>query len=282
MKPFYGVDITHDKKNKNINSKEFITVTVDKELDEACLEEINEFYSKSAKADPLLLNLFNKLSGMFGLYLIAMLLVKGLEVGFDRVFGGNLVSMFIIGVALLVCYVVTYFILKNRKKTAFGDKSEEEAEAEMNKHLDYLHTSMGVPDYAEDVDVLIFTYKMENGEPVPGDGDLEIPMDFKAYSDSGALHLSDGAAVYSFNIKDMSGIRTVEKKIGLICWNKKVESTDAKYEKYITPSKKHSHGMIDKYHILEIERDGEITGIYFPSYELPTFERLTGVTAELR
>ncbi len=280
MKPFYGVDITNDKKNEKINSEEFITATVDKTLEAACSKEVDEFYDKSAKADPLWLNLVKTLSGGFGFYIIAMLLVKGLEEGFSYIFGGDLVWMFIIGVALLVCFAVSHFILKKRKETVFGDESEEEAEAEMNKHLDYLHTSMGVPDYAEDVDVLIFTYKIENGEPIPGGVDLEMPMDFKAYDDSGALHLSNGAAVYSFNKNDMRSIRTVEKEIGLISWNKKVEPTDARYAKYITPSKKYSKGMIDKYHILEVERDGEITGIYFPSYELPTFERLTGVTAK--
>ena len=34
------------------------------------------------------------------------------------------------------------------------------------------------------------------------------------------------------------------------------------------------------YHILELEHGGENYGIYFPCWELPVFERLTGLNAE--
>ena len=34
------------------------------------------------------------------------------------------------------------------------------------------------------------------------------------------------------------------------------------------------------YYILEIEHNDEIFGIYFPCYELPIFEKLTGLTAQ--
>lgn len=34
------------------------------------------------------------------------------------------------------------------------------------------------------------------------------------------------------------------------------------------------------YYILELDRAGERWGIYFPCYELPAFERATGLTAE--
>ena len=37
---------------------------------------------------------------------------------------------------------------------------------------------------------------------------------------------------------------------------------------------------VKPYYILELERDGEEYGIYFPSYELPTFESLTLLHAE--
>lgn len=38
---------------------------------------------------------------------------------------------------------------------------------------------------------------------------------------------------------------------------------------------------IKPHHILVIEQDGEEYGIYFPAYELSTFERLTGLSAEI-
>ena len=38
--------------------------------------------------------------------------------------------------------------------------------------------------------------------------------------------------------------------------------------------------IVKPYHILEIERNGTLYGIYFPCYELATFEALTGLKAE--
>ena len=38
--------------------------------------------------------------------------------------------------------------------------------------------------------------------------------------------------------------------------------------------------LFDTYHILEIEKDGEIYGLYFPCYELSAIEELTGLSAE--
>ena len=37
---------------------------------------------------------------------------------------------------------------------------------------------------------------------------------------------------------------------------------------------------IKPYYVLEIENDGDLYGIYFPCYELATFERLTGLNAQ--
>jgi hypothetical protein len=280
MKPFYCIDLTHDKKNTKINGEEFITVKVDEKDCETYSKKGNEYYGKMLKADPLWVNIVKPLSLIFGLYIMGMLLLACFKKGFAETFA-SLWGLFIAGVALLAIGGALHFIMKKRKEMIYKDKSEEELEKEAKAEYLALLGTMGVPSYAEPIDIFHFEYKLKDGDELPmAKENCFLNTEFHAYEEGGCLKMTDGDAVYSFDIKDMKRIRTVERKISIFFWNKDVKPTDPRFDPFLLEVDKDEHVTIYKMHILELEREGETFGIYFPDYELPAFERLTGLTAE--
>ncbi len=279
MKAFYCNDITNDKKNTELNGEEFITVKVNENDCIAYSKKADEYFGKMLKADPLWVNIVKPLSLGLGIYILAMFLLTCLKKGFAETFA-TLYGLFIAGVALIAIGGTLHFIMKKKKEMIYKDKSEEELEKEAKAEYLALLGTMGVPSYAVPVDIFSFTYKLKDGEelPMPKDN-FFANTEFHIYEEEGYLKMTDGDAVYSFNIKDMTCIRTEERKISLLVWNKDVKPTDERFAPYDFEIDKDEDVIIYKMHILELERDGETFGIYFPDYELPTFERLTGLAA---
>ena len=105
-------------------------------------------------------------------------------------------------------------------------------------------------------------------------------VDIKAYATEEGLHLADLEHVYTFKPSELVGIKTVHKRIVIPLWNKEEGVNEGTYKPYkITPLNTGDFSF-KNHHILEIEREGERYGVYFPCYELDIFERLTGLKAE--
>ena len=275
MRPFYCTDITNDKKNKDYNGKEFITATVPKEAQDEFDKKSDEQLKEINKLNmDLIPHLIKSLCLMVGSMITFAALIRGFRIGFAELFAEQ-TWLPIVGVLALIVGVLAHLIEKKIKGSAIGGKTMEDIDAEFDRLADELYAALGVPSYAEKTDIFVFSYKTKDGATVPEEF---FNLDFMTYEDGGALHLSDSESIYSFKIENMKQIRAVNETVPIACWNKKDEPTDPKYEKYITRSKKHLYGTTDKYYILEVENEGEISEIYFPSYELPVFERLTGVT----
>lgn len=280
MKPFYCIDLTHDKKNTKINGEEFITVKVNENDCITYSKKGNEYYDKMSKAEPVWMSIVKSLSLGLGAYITAMFLLACFKKGFDETFA-SLWGLFIAGVGLLAIGGALHFIIKKRKEMIYKDKSEEELEKEAKEEYLALLATMGVPSYAVPVDIFTFEYKLKEGDELPmAKENCFLNTEFHAYEEGGCLKMTDGDAVYSFDIKDMKRIRTVDRKISIFFWNKDVKPTDPRFDTYKFEVDKDESVTIYKMHILELERDGETFGIYFPDYELHAFERLTGLTAE--
>lgn len=78
----------------------------------------------------------------------------------------------------------------------------------------------------------------------------------------------------------LRGIRKVSKRIRIEGWNKEEPCNQGRYKAYKLSEGDNGLIYCKPYYILELDRAGERWGIYFPCYELPAFERATGLTAE--
>ena len=87
-------------------------------------------------------------------------------------------------------------------------------------------------------------------------------------------------SVYAFKRSELKTIKTVNKRISIPTWNKEEEPTAGAFKQYKLAVNNIGNIFFKPYHILEVEHNGETFGIYFPPYELATFEKLTGLKAE--
>jgi hypothetical protein len=73
----------------------------------------------------------------------------------------------------------------------------------------------------------------------------------------------------------------VEKTVVFLFWNKEEKITDPRFAPFDLQQTKFAKDVIcPRYHILEFTVEDGIGQLYFPNYELPTFEALTGLKAE--
>ena len=282
MKPIFCTDITLNKNNEEINGKEFITATAPEGM-RTVLEDKAAKLEKSIESArlPSWLVMVRSIVG-FGALLFAITAFRIVtESGIPYLFAGEnlLITLLCVGCA------VGWFMLNKYEKTR--EKSIVEAEniegqsRALENELATIYLAMGVPQGADDADIIMFQYKIKDGAVVPSAHAL-IPTPYinfenKIFDDGDNLCFADTENVYSFKKSDLRAIRTVEKKISVPSWNKKSMPTEGEYATYGMTVNKMGMVTMKRYHILEIEHEGELLGIYFPCYELDTFERLTGL-----
>ena len=81
-------------------------------------------------------------------------------------------------------------------------------------------------------------------------------------------------------LSSLQAIHTIRKNIRIPSWNKDEAHNKGEYKKYKLNADDYGCIHVKPYHILEFLHNGESWGIYFPSYELSTFEVLTDLKAE--
>lgn len=288
MKPFIGIDITENKNNSETNGKEFVVQETSKALYEAydkATDEIGDYHKKATM--PLWFRIIHRIIG-FGALCVTSGLAKivldndnGIETLIKVV--KEMPWLILIGV---VCWVVfglmTYIGRKKIKEIAESDEfnhTQSKAESISNS----IYAELGVPPQAPFVDVLSFQYKIKDGKLKPkGESGKIVPfvnIAFKIHSDGQKLYLTEMESKYAFELSELKGIKIIKERGVVQSWNKDEEFNKGEYKQYkIT---KNDYGYYFKHYcILELEHNGEAWEIYFPNYELPIFEQLTGLKAE--
>ena len=282
MKAFCCTDITNKKDEQHIECKEFITKTIDDDVENVINDRIGVLFKMQNKADPFWLSIVGGIFGFAGIYGALFTLIWITKNGLNTLFVSNGIWFPIVAIVGGGVWALYHFTKKVRADRAYQGKSEEEIQAEIKAEIDSLHTALGVPLDAEYADILAFTYKKKEGDDTikPNESVL-FNEDFKIYDDADCLHISNGENIYSFPKKDMRRIGTVKGEFSLLVWNKPEKPNTEKYKKFILKFDKETDTTYIKCcHFLEIASEGESVGIYFAPYDLPLFERLTGLLAE--
>ena len=105
-------------------------------------------------------------------------------------------------------------------------------------------------------------------------------MEYKLFGDEENIYLASLHEKFAFPRQSLKGIRTVQKHIRLMDWNKEEAFNKGIYKEYALTRDNYGCIHCKWYHILEIEHKGETFGVYIPGYDLPTFEDIPGLTAE--
>ncbi len=287
MKPFIGIDITEDKKNTEFNGKEFVVQETSKALYEAYDKATNEIGDFSKKASmPLWYRIIHKIIGV-GALIVSTSLVKivlnndGIETIIKVV--KEMPWFVLIGVSCWILFgCMTLIARKKIKEIAESDEynhTQSKAESLSNS----IYAELGVPSQAPFVDVLSFQYKIKDGKLKPKSKEAKtvpfINIAFKIHSDGQKLYLTEMESKYAFELSELKRIKIIKERGVVQSWNKDEDFNKGEYKQYkIT---KNDYGYYFKHYcILELVHNGEPWEIYFPDYELPIFEQVTGLKAE--
>ena len=283
MKPIFGIDITENKKNTVINGNEFIIATTSAEnateLQQAG-DEVEELIEK-AKI-PMWARIVHGVCGFGGALLFFSILSAVADVGIETGYRNAPYLFWICGITLAVWGVFTLWSRRRQSKTLETDDASETL-SDLTKNQKNAYEELGVPANAVPTDVLLFHYKMKKGKPAAIAKGMApsayVNTELKAYVKDGQLCLADTESVYAFPLEEMTGIRTVSKRISVPSWNKSELPTKGIYKPYKLTIANTGYIFFKPYYILELNHYGTPCGIYFPSYELPTVEKLTGLRA---
>ena len=135
-----------------------------------------------------------------------------------------------------------------------------------------------------------FDYREKKGRISPrgregvGFGTVYDCYTFRAYvKDKNLCFACTDEGIIAVPLSELKAIRTVRKKILLPDWTKGKPLTHEQYKPYML--KMVRGGVFENlrvgwYHVLEFVHKGETWGIWFPNYELPFFEKATGLKAD--
>lgn len=287
MKPFLGVDLTKNKHNETVNGEEFAIAHTAPAL-------AASFEQASATADnkieesklPLPLRAAQWICGLGG----AMMFMGILRamVGVDAVTiaqaYGNAPWVFWIGGCCLLVWGVLQLIAVRKEKRVLGTDESAQVMEDLSAVDEAICADLGVPDSAREVDVLSFFYKDKNGEIKVQEKGFQLFSHFNpvfyTYAEEENLCLTNLETKYAFPLSSLRAIRTVKKTIRTESWNKDEGFDEDIYKPYKLSADQYGCIHSKPHYVLELERDGERWGVYFPKYELEIFEQLTGLKAE--
>lgn len=300
MKPFLCIDVTENKNAGTINGEEFLVESLSSAANdpdpaedipengtdnsEEEVVEINDFKGlppqKIENPLPFPLRVVKFVSGLLCLFL-AFVLIRIYRTS-QNLFGDLIPPPVII--ALAIAFLVLWMALNVIEGSLIEKSAADEEEEDGNDPSD-ISDSLDVPEDAENVDLLAFNYTVTDGDITPVTSDEDAISEYfncsmSLFADEERIYLASLDEKYAFDRSAITAIRTVNESISLPDWNKDVSPTSGIYKKYGLSVDNLDRITVSRYHILEVERDGEAWGVYFPSYELPIFERITGLKAE--
>jgi hypothetical protein len=171
--------------------------------------------------------------------------------------------------------------LKEREKEEKSYDDKTRAAIAVSGALSEAYSDVGVPEDADSVDILSFSYVIKKDKLVPvipEDGYtayVNLPM--RAYVRDRRLCLADLCHVYSFDLESVKSITKVKTKTEFPFWNK-AEELDKELSKLYSVKLRHGIYTTKYHYALTLIKDDEEHVILFPPYEIATFERLAEVS----
>lgn len=282
MKPFLGIDHTTDKKNTNTNGAELYPQKPSPEL-ETALE--NAAINVGAAFNKAKLPLPLRILGWICHFVLAVVVIGVLRSlgGEDAVTFSQIIEkapwIFVVGGVALALGGILHFVGKKHAKNVMESDESKHSIAQLESLSASVYSDLGVPDNARNVDIISVSYKEKNGEIKLESVVFDNP-EFKIFADKDYFYLADLRGKYQFSRDAIRGIRTLKKNLMVKDWNKDEPYNSEKYKKYKISVDKYNRIYCNPCYILEVNIDGKLWGIYFPPYELPLFEALSGLKAE--
>ena len=285
MKPFLGINLTENKNNNQFNGDEFLVAKPSLALAqsyERSSENANETIEKSKL--PLPLRICQWICGITALLFSA---------GLFRAYGQNGTSfeqayknapwIFWIGGGCLLVWLVLKILGSKKQKSILETEESSQSFANLEKNCDAIYSELSIPSDSKEVDILSFYYKEKEDGIKVCEKAMQLSSHFNSifniFADSENLYIANLEGKYAFPLTSIKTIHTINKRVRLSNWNKDEQLNSDIYKPYKLVADKFGCVHCKYYHIIEVDLNGESWGIHIPCYELPIFEKLTGIKA---
>lgn len=279
MKPFLGINITHDKHNEAMNGEEFITRKVSASQEQMWDRAVETMQNQEEVSKlPKPLRVVRWVCMIVGLVFLSGILRATEDITFAEGYANAPALFWICGVCLILWAVLAVWGKKKEKETLQSEEVRH-AENSLEQITKNCYAELGVPADAPYFDLLVFRYVEKNGQIIPRSlGPVTfLACNSKIFVEDGKLCLCDTTQRNEFPLEKLRRIVTVNKDAAIPSWNKDIPQNKEPYKQYKLRTDSYGFIHFKPYYILELEYNGETWGIYFPSYELPTVESLTGL-----
>ncbi|MBR3988534.1 MAG: hypothetical protein IKK10_04445 [Clostridia bacterium] len=282
MKPFLGIDISTNTENEIKNGTELLTQTTPPELLAKLENATNKLEKVVKKAElPGFWQFVHFVTGLLG-FIFGIGAVGSLIFGTFREGIKNAPWLYITFLVCLVIWTILTLIGSKKKNKVYGAKENLKTKDDALGVYDEILNCLGVPENAEEVDILCCRYKIENGQPKVFDFPTQpdfLNLNFSIYKDTHNLYLANTGGKYAFPLNSLRTIRTIGEGATIPSWYKDKSYQSEEFKPYGFFKNRFGVLCVPNYHILELVANGELLWIYFPNYEIRTIENLTGLKA---
>lgn len=274
MKPFLGIDLTTNKKNEQLNGTGFLSAKPSMALSQALEQSQNTVTATVEQAKlPKLFRIIQFVCGITA----ALLLVSILKADVSLAEGyQNAPWIFWTSGICLIIWLVLKLLSIHKEKAVLSADENTQVFSHWEHTADAVYAELSVPADAKEVDILSFFYKEKDGSIKVCEKGMQVAPyfnpTFKIFTDAEYLYLANLEGKYAFPLSSITGIHTVKKHIRIAGWNKETPYNKGIYKQYKLTTDNYGCIHCKSYHILGLNQNGEIWGVYFPNYELPVFE----------
>lgn len=285
MRPLFCIDVTRNRKNEELNGVEFIAREISDESKKILNKKIKALNSRANKIKPsCLAALTMAVCFLAGLILFIGAVVSAVKDVTSQSFKNP--ALFIASVIFFIIFAVLLFIIKRKNKELPPDEEVIELTEEVNNEYIILEEELGIPEDYKEIEVLKFYYKNKNDKRrvVHHRKGFEFSpryenIPYKFYTTPGYLHIADKTCVYAFALHELKRIQLITKDIKIPYWLKSEAFDSEAFEQYRIKETDSGY-LLREHYVLEIERNDETFGLYFPNYELNEIQEITGITVE--
>lgn len=274
MKIIYGTNVTENKKNTVGDENDF-------KIDRVSENQIKKFrfaYEKIGKQLSfscvfiflLLLRSILLLIWSIVFILSFYTLIKN-DFSFNSLFPTrDAKTIEIVG---LVCFFVwgILFILDQLKKRKMPLSKRINAMAELEKAADECAIEQDIPEDAANVDVMNYNYKIKNNR-IKIMSPAISNFNKAAFIKDDFLCLADVSRIIYIPIKDITGIKRVNKRIKAIFWNKEESSQSEKYRNCKIIMRDDNSFIVTEYYSIIVVHNAETYELGIMPYDIDFFK----------
>lgn len=282
MKPVFGIDLTTNKKNDCISGEEFLSVKTSPALTQSYTSATQKTSDTIQQTKlPLALRIVYYICGFWTIATFAGLVrsLAGSAISIPQAYQNAPWIFWSCGICAVIWLglMLAQFL---KKRSVLNAEDNTRILSNLDSICNSIYTELGVPAYARDVDVLSFFYKVKNGTVKPCDRGVQFATysncTFKMFTDGELFYLANMDGKYAFSLSEIKALHLVKKAIMAHPWTKDISMFEEPYKQYKLTTNNFGSVRNRYYYILELERNGQAWGLYFPSYELPALQAMTG------